>query len=216
MKEKGQCSVSGTNSAAPLGSHAENGRESVSAVDACPALTLDFVQHPDGFWFADLGHGFKGDKSVKKITLPMDAYTLEEKLQTLDIKIQDDLPTLFSKIAQQLKSEILATLSIARKSSRATCGFQKIQEKLLRHPYAILFIATDSTASDFAKLKCPDSLIIIRDIYTQQELGGVFGREHAVYALLFDGNVTKSVSNRLKTYKDFVKGFGKSQKHDMK
>ena len=87
-----------------------------------------------------------------------------------------DLP---QRIERLLLDRVLEDLSRARRAGRAVAGFVKVEQMVGRHRAGLAVVASEAEGDGLAKLEATG--IAIERLGDAALLGGVFGREQAVY-----------------------------------
>src|SRR6185312_2618841 len=95
------------------------------------------------------------------------------------VKAEADLP---ERIEHLLLLRTLEDLARARRAGRAVAGFVKVEQMIGRRRVGLLVVANEADGDGFGKLQA--SGLPIERLGDVADLGGVFGREQAVYVAI--------------------------------
>ncbi|HEY4250882.1 MAG TPA: RNA-binding protein [Roseomonas sp.] len=102
-------------------------------------------------------------------------------------------PDLRARIEDGLKSRIRDHLGFARRAGQAVNGWQAVREWLLAGRVGLLVEAADGSTSERERLVGRRGVPIVTPL-PAAELGGIFGREHAVHVALSSGRLAETVA----------------------
>ena len=101
-------------------------------------------------------------------------------------------PTLAQDVEQQITRHLVELISLARKSGRAVCGFEKVKDWLDRGDARVLLQASDGSERGKGKLWTPEGGRWF-GMLTSAELGLAFGRDSVIHGALSAGGLAKRV-----------------------
>ena len=101
-------------------------------------------------------------------------------------------PTLVQDVEQQITRHLVELISLARKSGRAVCGFEKVKDWLDRGDARVLLQASDGSERGKGKLWTPEGGRWF-GMLTSAELGLAFGRDSVIHGALSAGGLAKRV-----------------------
>lgn len=113
-------------------------------------------------------------------------------------------PGLADRIESLLLQRCLNIVGLARRSSDAVAGFEKVRAQLKSRKSAVLLIASDSGNDGRRKMLSISGQVAVIDLFSSTELGNVFGREKTVYAAVIEGGLATLLvreANRLKGFR---------------
>ena len=111
---------------------------------------------------------------------------------------------LADRVEDLLARRCLNTIGLARRSSDAVAGFEKVKAFLKGHKNAVLMIANDGADDGRRKMLSAGENVTVIDLFSSTELGHVFGREKTVFAAVVEGGlatVLKRDASRLKGFR---------------
>jgi predicted RNA-binding protein YlxR (DUF448 family) len=88
-------------------------------------------------------------------------------------------PDLPQRVERLLLDRVLEDLSRARRAGRAVAGFVKVEQLIGRQRAGLVIVASEADGDGLAKLKATG--VAIERLGDAATLGGVFGRDQAVY-----------------------------------
>ena len=97
-------------------------------------------------------------------------------------------PDLRARIESALKGRLRDQVGLARRAGQAVCGFQQVREWLQAGRAAVLVEAVDGSPSERARLAGRRDVPLVLAL-TAEELGAVFGRDHAVHVAIAPGRI---------------------------
>lgn len=99
---------------------------------------------------------------------------------------------LAARVEGLLLRRCIATLGLARRGGQAVSGAEKVQALIGRGDCGVLLVAAGASAEGRRQFSVPSSLVAA-DVLTDDELGGVFGRDSVTYAALRAGSLASRV-----------------------
>lgn len=154
---------------------------------------IRFVLGPDAMIFPDLADKLPGrgiwvtaDREVLETAVKKNAFS---RAARQPVKLPEGLPDL---IEAALARRVVDLVSLARKSGRAVCGFEKVKDWLAQGRAKVLLQASDGSERGKGKLWTPEGGRWFGCL-TASELGLAFGRDHAIHGALATGGLTKRV-----------------------
>lgn len=154
---------------------------------------IRFVLGPDAMIFPDLADKLPGrgiwvtaDREVLETAVSKNAFS---RAARQPVKLPEGLPDL---IEAALARRVVDLVSLARKSGRAVCGFEKVKDWLAQGRAKVLLQASDGSERGKGKLWTPEGGRWFGCL-TASELGLAFGRDHAIHGALATGGLTKRV-----------------------
>jgi uncharacterized protein len=154
---------------------------------------IRFVLGPDAMIFPDLANKLPGrgiwvtaDREVLEMAVSKNAFS---RAARQPVKLPEGLPDL---IESALARRVVDLVSLARKSGRAVCGFEKVKDWLAQGRAKVLLQASDGSERGKGKLWTPEGGRWFGCL-TASELGLAFGRDHAIHGALATGGLTKRV-----------------------
>ena len=110
---------------------------------------------------------------------------------------------LVDRVEALLSNRCLNVLGLARRSSDAVAGFEKVKALLKSHKAAVLLIANDGGDDGRRKMLSVSGKVAVIDLFSSEELGRVFGREKTVFAALIEGGLAKLLVREASRLKGF-------------
>ena len=152
----------------------------VTGVEAAPGQMVRFVVGPEGDVVPDLARQLPGRGmwvTAKRAAVEQAvAKRLVSKAARQAVKAADDLP---ERVERLLLERPLADLSRARRAGRAVAGFVRVEQMLGHGRAGLLIVADEADGDGLAKLT--KTGLPLERLGTREILGGVFGRDQAVY-----------------------------------
>lgn len=111
---------------------------------------------------------------------------------------------LAERVEALLAQRCLNLIGLARRSSEAVAGFEKVSGLLRSGRRAVLLIAADAAADGRRKILSMGGNSAVIDLFSSVELGRVFGREKTVFAAVSEGGLAASLkrdAGRLKGFR---------------
>jgi uncharacterized protein len=101
-------------------------------------------------------------------------------------------PDLRARIEQGLRGRIRDQVGLARRAGQAVCGFQQARDWLQRGKAGLLVEAVDGSAAERQRLQGGHDTPVVA-VLTAEELGAIFGRDHAVHVALSPGRIADMI-----------------------
>lgn len=102
-------------------------------------------------------------------------------------------PDLGDLIERLLTRRCIELLGLARRAGQAIVGFEKVKAELKAKRGAVLLAASDGAADGRDKIRALAPTLPLIDQLGADELGSVFGRDHAVHVLLLPGRLAETL-----------------------
>jgi predicted RNA-binding protein YlxR (DUF448 family) len=102
-------------------------------------------------------------------------------------------PDLRAKIEDGLRRRVRDRIGFARRAGQAVCGWHAVREWMQTGRVALLVEAADGSANERARLLGSRDLPVVSPL-TAAELGGIFGRDHAVHAAVAPGKLAETIA----------------------
>jgi hypothetical protein len=148
-----------------------------------PERMIRFVVGPEGDVVPDLarrlpgrGMWLKAERAIVEQAIAKKAFS---RAARAPVKAAADLP---QRIEMLLLDRVLEDLSRARRAGRAVAGFVKVEQMIGRRRAGLAIVASEADGDGLAKLEATG--IAIERLGDAALLGGVFGREQAVYVVV--------------------------------
>jgi hypothetical protein len=93
-----------------------------------------------------------------------------------------------ASIEQGLRRRVRDRLGLARRAAQAVCGFQQVREWLAAGRVALLVEASDGSLAERQRLVGSRAVPLVAAL-SAEEIGQVFGRDHAVHAAVAPGRL---------------------------
>ncbi len=152
----------------------------VTGETAAPERMIRFVIGPEGDVVPDLarrlpgrGMWLRAERAALEQAIARKAFA---RAARAPVKAAADLP---DRVEKLLLDRVLGDLSRARRAGRAVAGFVRVEQMIGRHRAALLVVASEADGDGLAKLEATG--LPIERLGDEAALGGVFGRERAVY-----------------------------------
>ncbi|MCK8787414.1 RNA-binding protein [Roseomonas sp. NAR14] len=101
-------------------------------------------------------------------------------------------PDLRDRIEAGLRQRLRDLAGLARRAGQAVCGREAVREWMQAGRAGLLLEASDGSPSERARLIGGRDLPVVAPL-TAAELGGVFGRDHAVHAAVAPGRLADTI-----------------------
>lgn len=152
----------------------------VTGETAAPEQMIRFVVSPDGDVVPDLARRLPG----RGIWLRAERALLEQAISRkafsraarAPVRVAADLP---ERVEMLLLGRVLEDLSRARRAGRAVAGFVRVEQMIGRQRAGLLVVASEADGDGLHKLEATG--LPIERLGDAAALGGVFGRDQAVY-----------------------------------
>jgi uncharacterized protein len=152
----------------------------VTGESLAPERMIRFVVGPDGSVVPDLarrlpgrGMWLKAERAVVEQAVAKKAFARAARAA---VKADADLP---GRVEYLLLLRVLEDLARARRAGRAVAGFVKVEQMIGQRRTGLLVVADEAEGDGLGKLRA--SGLPIERLGDAGALGGVFGREQAVY-----------------------------------
>jgi len=152
----------------------------VTGETMAPERMIRFVVGPDGDVVPDLarrlpgrGMWLKAERAVVEQAVAKKAFARAARAA---VAAAPDLP---QRIEKLLLDRVLEDLSRARRAGRAVAGFVKVEQMIGQRRAGLLIVAEEADGDGLGKMQA--SGLPIERLGNVANLGGVFGREQAVY-----------------------------------
>ena len=152
----------------------------VTGEAAAPERMIRFVVGPGGEVVPDLARKLPGRGLWVRAEQAAVAEAVTRKLFAKAARAAVTAPAdLAERVERLLLGRVLEDLSRARRAGRAVAGFVKVEQMVGRGQAGLLIVAAESEGDGLAKLAA--SGVPLERLGDAALLGGVFGREQAVY-----------------------------------
>lgn len=152
----------------------------VTGTEEMPERMIRFVVGPDGEVVPDLARRLPGRgmwvRAERQLVERAVDKNLFAKAARASVKVPADLA---DRIERLLLEQALADLGRARRAGRAVAGFVKVEQMIGQRRAGLLIVAEEAQGDGLAKLSA-SALPLVR-LGDEKALGGIFGREQAVY-----------------------------------
>lgn len=154
-----------------------------TGVEGAPEQMIRFVVGPEGEVVPDLARRLPGrgmwvraeraalEKAVEK--------KLFSKAARAPVKASAEL---VDRVEHLLLERTLADLGRARRAGRAVAGYVKVEQMIGRHQVGLLVVADEADGDGLQKLRATG--LPLERLGDAAALGGIFGREQAVYVAI--------------------------------
>ena len=112
----------------------------------------------------------------------------------------DDLA---ERIEALLVQRCLNWLAQANRAGEAVAGFEKVRSALKAARAGVVLAASDGAADGRQKIGALAGDLLVVDLLTAEELGGVFGRDHRVHVLITPGGLADGFASDAARLKGF-------------
>ncbi|WP_296342471.1 RNA-binding protein [Reyranella sp.] len=148
--------------------------------EAAPERMIRFVVGPEGDAVPDLARRLPGRgmwvRAERAALERVLAKNLFSKAARASVKAAADLP---DRVERLLLERALDDLGRARRAGRAVAGFVKVEQMVGQRRAGLLIVANEADGDGLAKLQATG--LPIEKLGDAASLGGIFGREQAVY-----------------------------------
>jgi predicted RNA-binding protein YlxR (DUF448 family) len=152
----------------------------VTGAEQTPDRMIRFVVGPEGDVVPDLGRGLPGRglwvSAERAVVERAIAGRLFSKAARAAVKAP---PELAGRVERLLLVRALEDLGRARRAGRAVAGFVRVEQMIGRGQAGLLVVADAADGDGLGKLR--GSGLPIERLGDPETLGGVFGREQAIY-----------------------------------
>lgn len=182
-------------------------RTCIATGEALPAeRMIRFVVGPDGHVVPDLvrklpGRGMwvRAERAAVEQAISKNLFA---KAARASVKAEADL---VDRIERLLLEGVLADIGRARRAGRAVAGFVKVEQAIGRKQAGLLVVAADADGDGLSKLQ--GTGLPIERLADAEALGGVFGRDQAVYVAIArddaNGRFVQRISNGAARWRGF-------------
>jgi predicted RNA-binding protein YlxR (DUF448 family) len=154
-----------------------------TGVEGAPETMIRFVVGPDGEVVPDLARRLPGRGMWVKAERAALERAVDKKLFSraarAPVKASAEL---VDRVERLLLERVLADLGRARRAGRAVAGFVKVEQMIGRHQAGLLVVAEDADGDGLQKLRATG--LPLERLGDAAALGGIFGREQAVYVAI--------------------------------
>lgn len=110
------------------------------------------------------------------------------------VTVPDDL---VERVEAGLARRCVELLALARRAGLAVAGFEKVRARLRAGEAALVLAAADGAADGRGKLRALAAGLPVIAVLDGAEIGGAFGRDHAVHVALSAGALTDRLRENL-------------------
>ncbi len=154
-----------------------------TGVEGAPETMIRFVVGPEGEVVPDLARRLPGRGMWVKAERAALERAVDKKLFSraarAPVKASAEL---VDRVERLLLERVLADLGRARRAGRAVAGFVKVEQMIGRHQAGLLVVAEDADGDGLQKLRATG--LPLERLGDATALGGIFGREQAVYVAI--------------------------------
>jgi predicted RNA-binding protein YlxR (DUF448 family) len=152
----------------------------VTGEEAAPERMIRFVVGPDGEVVPDLARRLPGRGMWVRAARAVLERAVEKKLFAKAARAPVRTPAdLAERVERLLLERALADLGRARRAGRAVAGFVKVEQMVGQRRAGLLVVADEAAGDGLDKLGTTG--LPIERLGDAASLGGIFGREQAVY-----------------------------------
>ena len=168
----------------------------VTGETMAPERMIRFVVGPEGDVVPDLARRLPGRglwvKAERSAVERAVARNLFARAARASVKPAADLP---QRIEQLLLQRALEDLARARRAGRAIAGFVKVEQMVGQRRAGLIVVADEAEGDGLGKLQA--SGLPIERLGSVANLGGVFGREQAVYVAVARDDASGAFTQRI-------------------
>jgi len=168
----------------------------VTGATMAPERMIRFVVGPEGDVVPDLARRLPGRgmwvKAERAIVEQAVAKKTFSRAARAAVKAAADLP---ERIEHLLLQRALEDLARARRAGRAIAGFVKVEQMIGQRRAGLLVVADEADGDGLGKLRA--SGLPIERLGNAAALGGVFGREQAVYVAVARDDASGAFIHRI-------------------
>lgn len=154
-----------------------------TGVEGPPEQMIRFVVGPDGEVVPDLARRLPGRGMWVRAERAALERAVEKKLfakaARAPVKASAEL---VDRVEHLLLERTLADLGRARRAGRAVAGYVKVEQMIGRHRVGLLVVAEEADGDGLQKLRATG--LPLERLGDAAALGGIFGREQAVYVAI--------------------------------
>jgi uncharacterized protein len=159
------------------------------------AELIRFVRSPDGVAVPDLARKLPGRGVWVTVSREKLAEACKRSLFSRGFGEETKAPPeLVDQVSKLLRSQAVASLSLARKAGEAVSGFMKVDEAMRRGPVRVLLHAPGAGGDGVSKLKRlarPETLVSA--LLSSDEMDLAFGRANVVHAAVAAGGIAEKL-----------------------
>ncbi len=168
----------------------------VTGEEAAPERMIRFVVGPEGDVVPDLARRLPGRgmwlKAERALVEQAVARNLFSKAARAAVRAAADLP---ERVERLLLERTLEDLGRARRAGRAVSGFVKVEQMIGQRRAGLVIVAAEADGDGLGKLTA--SGLSIERLGDATALGGVFGRDQAVYVAVARDDVAGQFIHRI-------------------
>ena len=112
-------------------------------------------------------------------------------------------PDLNARIEAGLRQRLRDLLGFARRAGQAVSGFQQAREWLQAGRAGLVAQASDGSAAERSRLVGARDIPVVA-VLTAAELGGIFGRDHAVHVAVAKGRLAQEIAREAARLGGFI------------
>lgn len=154
-----------------------------TGVEGAPEQMIRFVVGPEGDVVPDLARRLPGRGMWVRAERAALEKAVEKKLFSraarAPVKASAEL---VDRVEHLLLERTLADLGRARRAGRAVAGYVKVEQMIGRHQVGLLVVADEADGDGLQKLRATG--LPLERLGDAAALGGIFGREQAVYVAI--------------------------------
>ncbi|NQW54193.1 MAG: RNA-binding protein [Rhodospirillales bacterium] len=154
-----------------------------TGVEGAPEQMIRFVVGPEGDIVPDLARRLPGRGMWVRAERAALERAVEKKLfakaARAPVKATAEL---VDRVEHLLLERTLADLGRARRAGRAVAGYVKVEQMIGRHQVGLLVVADEANGDGLQKLRATG--LPLERLGDAVALGGIFGREQAVYVAI--------------------------------
>lgn len=154
-----------------------------TGVEGAPEQMIRFVVGPEGEVVPDLARRLPGRGMWVRAERAALEKAVEKKLFSraarAPVKASAEL---VDRVEHLLLERTLADLGRARRAGRAVAGYVKVEQMIGRHQVGLLVVADEAAGDGLQKLRATG--LPLERLGDAAALGGIFGREQAVYVAI--------------------------------
>ncbi len=154
-----------------------------TGVEGAPEQMIRFVVGPEGEVVPDLARRLPGRGMWVRAERAALEKAMEKKLFSraarAPVKASAEL---VDRVEHLLLERTLADLGRARRAGRAVAGYVKVEQMIGRHQVGLLVVADEADGDGLQKLRATG--LPLERLGDAAALGGIFGREQAVYVAI--------------------------------
>tara|TARA_B100001057_G_scaffold475314_1_gene541968 strand:- start:536 stop:1114 length:579 start_codon:yes stop_codon:yes gene_type:complete len=166
---------------------------------------LKLVLSPDGKIILDLNEKLPG----KHIWISSERNSLvEAESKNLFSNFfgisKDENKKILYSITSFLKKRIIQRISLARKSSFAICGYEKIKSALLQDKIDLLIQACDGSKKEKSRLRGKFYNKFLIECLKSSEIGVAFGRNYTIHAGILSNGFNEKFKNDVQKLNNLI------------